>query len=221
MFDHLSQGAAGVFLMNLGQFTRDADLSFSATHLGQLLQGLQEAEGGFIEDGRIRIFRHGLQLGLTAFLMRQKALKNELLRWQTRVDQSWNESRRARQALHLDATLHALAHQQETRVGDGRRTCICHQGQGLPCLDALGDAFHHLMLVTDVEGRHGLADFQMPQQVARGTCILSQDAVHFLQDTDGSQGDILEVANRCRHKIELRHGRDYSNLRETKSLSFR
>ena len=120
-----------------------------------------------------------------------------------------------------DATLHTLAHQKKPWVGDGWRACIGHQGQGLPCLNALSDAFHHLMLVADVEGCHGLADFEMPQKVARCTGVLSQDAIHFLQDADGSQGDVLEVANRRRHKIELRHGCVYSNLRETKSLSFR
>ena len=62
------------------------------------------------------------------------------------------------------------------------------------------------MLVADVEGRHGLADVEMPQQVARGAGVLGEDTVHLLEDTDGTQGDVLEVAYGRRHKIELRHG---------------
>ena len=76
------------------------------------------------------------------------------------------------------------------------------------------------MLVADVESRHGLADFEMFKQIARSACVLSEDAIHLLQDADGTQGDVLQIADWRRHKVEFRHGRQDSNLRETKSLSF-
>ena len=76
------------------------------------------------------------------------------------------------------------------------------------------------MLIADMESRHRLADVEMAQQVTRSARVLGQDAIDFLQHTDGPQGNVLKVANRGGHKIKFRHSY-YSNLREISSLSFR
>ena len=46
----------------------------------------------------------------------------------------------------------------------------------------------------------------MAKQVARCARIFSKDAVHFFQDADGTQGNVLQVADRRGNEIQLRHG---------------
>ena len=138
--------------------------------------------------------------------MRQEAFENKLLCRQARVDQSRHKSSRSRQTLHFDAAFHTLTHQKKPRIGDGRCTCIGHQGQSLSRLDTVSDTFHHLMLVADMESGHRLADVEMTQQIARSAGILGKNSIHLLQNTDGAKCDVFKVANRRRNEIQLAHG---------------
>ena len=61
------------------------------------------------------------------------------------------------------------------------------------------------MLVELVVGEHGILDAEMLEQHTARARVLGQNQVGFLQDAQGTVGDVFQIAHGRRHNIKYTH----------------
>ncbi len=88
------------------------------------------------------------------------------------------------------------------RIADERRTCIADEGNFGALLhsdDELGSAGHFVVLVIADEG---LRDFVMRKKLLRVAGVFAGDLVRLLEDAEGAEGNVFEIADGCADKVE-------------------
>ncbi len=185
-----------------GDFARDGGSALCAKHGRQLFERLHNAEGRFVENHGALFGGQSGQVRLAAFFLRQEPLETEAVARQPRIDQGWHESGGSGQALHLDTSGHAGAHQQKTWVGDGGRAGIGHQSDGFATQEAIDHGIDLLVFVELVMRLHGRVYVVVVEQHRRGARVLGQHEVGFAQHTQGAQRDVVHIADGCGNKVE-------------------
>ena len=58
------------------------------------------------------------------------------------------------------------------------------------------------MFVVIMEGSDIVGDLIVSKQRLGGTGVFRKDVIHFSQDFDSSVGDIIQIADWCRHQVQ-------------------
>ena len=216
---HFGERTPNRLLELLGQLARYRNRTFGSENPGELLERLRQTVRRLVENHRT-LFVGELQQALRPpFLGRQKTLETKTIAREAAVHKRRHESRSARQGLDFDPVLEASSHEQKTGIGNTRRAGIRHQRDRLARLDSTGNGLDGRMLVELMVTPHPLLDPQMSEQHLRGPRILGQNQVHVRKHPHGAQRDIVQVADRRGHHIELRHGSSQLSLRSSRSTN--
>ncbi len=89
-------------------------------------------------------------------------------------------------------------------IREPRRACIRDEGQialRKRLQESLEARFFAVLVIAD----QGSLDAVMTQQLPGATRILRCDQVYLLQNAQGAQRDVFQIADRRRHQIELAH----------------
>ena len=146
---------------------------------------------------------------LGAVLLRrgQEALKREAPRRQAGHAQRRDGGAGAGDGADRHARLRAQADQILAGVGDGRGSGVRHERARLARQNALDDARAACRLVVLIIADERLFQLQMVQQPQRHPRVLGRDKIRLRKHLAAALGDIGQIADRRRHKIEHRaHG---------------
>ena len=172
---------------------------------GKLRQSFYQSVGRLIEHHGTTLLGQCLQAGHPSFLLWKETFKTELLIRQSGSHQCRYKSCRSRQALHFDAVTHTLSDYQKARVGYTRRTCIRNQSYSFSPLYSINNTFNRFMFIKFMVRLHRILYFEVFQQYAGGTCILSKYQIHFFQNPDSTECHIFQISYRGRHYIKFSH----------------
>ena len=179
MLQHFGRRSAHGLLELLGQLARHGHRSFGPERLHELFETLHHAVGRFVEDHRPLLRGELPQTLVASLFLGQESLETETVAGKAALHQRRNAGRRPRQRLHLDPLFDAGAHQQESRIGDTRRTRIRDQRD----ICALLHLFHQLIrlvhfVIFMIAGQWCLY-IKMVQQMDGISGILCCDQIYF------------------------------------------
>ncbi len=142
--------------------------------------------------------------------MRQEAIEIETAAGESRLHQGRHKGGGARQAFHLDIVGHALAHEQESRVGDAGSAGVAHEGHLLMAFDFGKKPRHLTMLVEDVVRHAAFVNLIVFQQLGGSSGVLTEDQIHGAKHIQRAQCDVLQIADGSRNDVEFHCGRIWS-----------
>jgi hypothetical protein len=186
----------------LCQFAREHDIGLGIC-LRQFLEEPLDAMGRFVEDQRSRGGSKGLEaaLALTAFVGK-KPDEMKLVRRQTAGRQSCDQRTGTRNRFHPETGVEGGADQAFSGVTDARAAGIGHEGDALLLLQVLQHLGDAACFIKSKATQERLADLEMGQQPRRMPCVFGDDHLAFPECAKSAEGDVLEVADRCRDKVQ-------------------
>ena len=206
MCRYLFQRAAHTFFVQLGNLAAGGAAAVAAKDLCQLAQGFRHAIGRLVDDHGTRFLGEGGEARGASFLLRQEALEGKPLAGQARRHQGRHERRCARQALHLHIARHASADQHKSGVANARRAGVRHEHHGfIACGQPFCYRLGRLVLVELMVRLEPRLDVVMLEQHTRRARILSQHEVGGLEQFEGAERDVSEVAHGRGHEIKFSH----------------
>ena len=197
------EGASLVLLVELGYLAGDGAAALRAEMLDHLFQRLHEPVGRLVENHRAGFSFQGSEERLPAFLLREESFEGEPVARESGGDDGRDAGRGARKRLDLDAFFRAGAGEEEARIGDAGRAGVADEGDVQAAQDALLDHLHCLVLIEFVMRLERLVDVVMLEEDRTRARVLRQDEVGFLQDLDGPEGHVVEIADRSRDDEKL------------------
>ena len=112
-------------------------------------------------------------------------------------------------AMTADPRRARFPYEQEAGVGDARRARVRDESDRFALLKGLDDggALGELVVLEVARGRH--MDAEMAQERAGAACVLAGHQPHFLEHTEGPDGDVFEIADGRSHHVQRArsHGR--------------
>lgn len=135
--------------------------------------------------------------------MGEEAVEVEAVAGNARLHEGGHEGCGTGQALHLDIVGQALAHEEEAGIGDARSARIAHEGHLLMGFDFGKESRHLCVLVEDVVRHTAFFYLIVFQQFGGGSGIFAENQIHGAQHIERPEGDVLQVADGSRDKVEF------------------
>jgi hypothetical protein len=121
---------------------------------------------------------------------------------EAREDERRDAGGRARDGDDRQISIDGAPHEQVARVGDARHAGIADHGDRLALPQELDDPLAGPILVELVERELRLLDVEVLEQQSGLARVLAGDIVDLPQRLKRADGDIAEVADRCRDQVE-------------------
>ena len=189
--------------MKLCQLPAQTDGAVSAEDFRHIRQRGHQLVGGFVENHRPGLGSQGVQMLPAAFFRRgEEALKAEPAGGLPGNAQRRDGGAGTGDGANDDAGFSALLDQVLPGVGDGGTARVGDQRAGLPGENAVNDPVALRGLVMLVVADKAFFDAQMVEQFQRHPRILGGDEVGAFQRLPAAQGDIPQIADGGRDKIQ-------------------
>ena len=194
--------AAPDFLVQLGELARDRGFARPepgreiGERLGKARPAFEQHEGG--GDAR----QLGNPRAPCGFLGGQEALEEEPVGRQSRHGQRHQRRGGAGRGAHRMPGRNGFAHQPVARIGDQRRAGIGDEGDGLTGREPLQDFRPHRFGIVVVIGDERRRQAVVVEQLAGHARVLAGDEVGRGQNLQRPQGDVAQVPDRGRDRVE-------------------
>jgi hypothetical protein len=197
--EKLDRVPAPVFLELLCQFSSHADTG-CGSNLGEHRESLEQPVRRFEVDARFGAGDAAFQLGPPPpALHREKSTKEESVRGKSRPYKRGKNRARTGEDTDRESLLPTRADEANARIRYSWRPCICNKCDGFTFRDLLNQGGRANSFVMLMQAEQRLLDTMVQQEDQRMSRILSCDEVGFTQRLQGSQGDILQIPDRCRN----------------------
>ncbi len=197
--EELDRASAPVFLKLLCQFSGHADTSCGG-NLGEHRESLDQPVRRFEVDARFGAGDAAFQLGPPpSALHREKSTKEESVRGKSRPDKRGKNRARTGKDTDREPLLATRADEAKARIRYSWRACICDKCDGFAFRDLLNQRRRANGFIMLMQAEQRLLNTMVQQEDRRMSRILSCDEVGFTQGLEGSQGDILQIPDRCRN----------------------
>lgn len=199
------QRVATALGINLRNLAADAGRPSGTQRIGELFQCLDQTVRRLVQHHGLVLQGQGLDTRLAAFLMRQEALEHETFARKARLHDGRNQSRGARQTLHLQSLLQTGPHEQKTRIGNARRPRVGNHSHVTALTQQPHEIGQHLMFVVLMIRLAGRFYAIMREQLRARPRVFSQNQRHRFQNFDGPIRHIGHIAHGRRHQKQLSH----------------
>ena len=194
--------AAAKFFVEFSDFAGQAGRAISKNGQG-IGDRIGDAMRRFVEDDGA-LFNAQMLKGATALATARgkKSYKKKFLIGQTGGGKSGKQRGRARDRHDRDVVANGESDEAMAGVGDERHACIADERDGRAVFhgqDEFGSAGD---LVVFVVADQRLADVVMIQELQGVASIFAGDLIHFFQDAQGAEGDVLQIADWRRYQVE-------------------
>src|SRR5258708_32824361 len=196
--------------MQLCQLACDDHVLRSSEDCLDVGEGVQNAVGRFVKNVRHltprhlapdELFERGLALARLGW---EKAVEGELLCRKAAGNQTANCGVRTGNREDIDTGSDGRGGDLSSRVGNSWRAGIADDGDPGAPLQLRREFFRACALVVQVIAHSWRVNLKVIQQLLGLASVLAGDAVYVAQDAQGSQGDVLKIADGSGYKIQAR-----------------